>query len=621
MASMQAAQREALEAMLGATPAARRARSFMPDWKVLIYDRIGMKILAPLLNVSELRDLGVTLHVSIEASREPIHDVPAVYFVMPTEANIKRICRDCIERRYASYQINFITTVPRPLLEELASTTAEAGVAADVHRVYDMYSNFVALEDEFFSLCPSEPDALSYGSLNAEGASEHQLMSAMNEMVDGLFSVFVTLGVVPIIRCSPKNAAFQIADRLNSKFRDQLKNSRSTMFQDRMSATGSFQRPVLVLLDRQLDMATVLHHTWTYQALVHDILGLESNKVTIMEKAKQEGQSPKRRDIVLDKDDRFWQRYKGEPFPVVASAIEEELQECTRKEKEIKNLGSAASTGAEAEADSGDQTSKITAAVNSLPELLKQRSMLNSHMSLLTSIMDNLSSRKLDEYFQTEEEVMNKKTVSIPVLDMLKNPEAGTLEDRLRLYIIYLLDGDASEKEREACEAVLAEQGCDLSSLKFLNQLKELLHMQHQPTVLASHSSGGLFSFSKTLSQGASFLQGVKSLMPTSGDLPLTRIVDALMENRTSELVADYPYFDPKRGTTELPRHRAPFDQALVFVVGGGNYTEFQNLQDYCKRHKERNIIYGVSQLVRPTEHLDQLSQLGKNMGGGASSA
>ena len=33
----------------------------------------------------------------------------------------------------------------------------------------------------------------------------------------------------------------------------------------------SFTRPLLVILDRNMDLATALHHTWTYQALVHDV--------------------------------------------------------------------------------------------------------------------------------------------------------------------------------------------------------------------------------------------------------------------------------------------------------------------------------------------------------------
>lgn len=35
---------------------------------------------------------------------------------------------------------------------------------------------------------------------------------------------------------------------------------------------SSFQRPLFVLADRNVDMATPLHHSWTYQALIHDVL-------------------------------------------------------------------------------------------------------------------------------------------------------------------------------------------------------------------------------------------------------------------------------------------------------------------------------------------------------------
>ena len=38
------------------------------------------------------------------------------------------------------------------------------------------------------------------------------------------------------------------------------------------SLCSSFQRPLLVILDRSTDLASLLHHTWTYQALAHDVL-------------------------------------------------------------------------------------------------------------------------------------------------------------------------------------------------------------------------------------------------------------------------------------------------------------------------------------------------------------
>lgn len=46
----------------------------------------------------------------------------------------------------------------------------------------------------------------------------------------------------------------------------------------------------------------------------------------------------------------------------------------------------------------------------------------------------------------------------------------------------------------------------------------------------------------------------------------------------------DYRYFDPKQiKVSDVTRSKTPFNEAIVFIVGGGNYIEYQNLVDYCK--------------------------------------
>jgi hypothetical protein len=67
----------------------------------------------------------------------------------------------------------------------------------------------------------------------------------------------------------------------------------------------------------------------------------------------------------------------------------------------------------------------------------------------------------------------------------------------------------------------------------------------------------------------------------------VTRIVDELMDMKTSQETEDYRYFDPKQlrvtDSSQVPRNRTPFQEAIVFMVGGGNYIEYQNLVDYTK--------------------------------------
>ena len=45
---------------------------------------------------------------------------------------------------------------------------------------------------------------------------------------------------------------------------------------------------------------------------------------------------------------------------------------------------------------------------------------------------------------------------------------------------------------------------------------------------------------------------------------------------------------------SNMPRTKTPFSDAIVFVVGGGNYIEYQNLLDNAKVVNEINIIFYV---------------------------
>ena len=79
------------------------------------------------------------------------------------------------------------------------------------------------------------------------------------------------------------------------------------------------------------------------------------------------------------------------------------------------------------------------------------------------------------------------------------------------------------------------------------------------------------------------------------------------------------------------------FQDAIVFMVGGGNYIEYQNLMDYISSKNpsaqslgatsmgysavngtslapQKRIIYGCSMLNNANQLLQQLAELGHNM-------
>eukprot|EP01147_Barroeca_monosierra_P008612 gene8612-1025_t len=574
------------------------------SWKVLVYDKPGQDVLATALTVKELREHGITLHRMLGSDQEPLLDVPAVYLCAATKENINLICEEIRQHTYETYELNFLTSIPRLLLEEMAENTVDASCADQVTKVYDM-----CLEDDFFTLTEGDDMSLSYLQLNNANVRDDEMEALVNRIVDSIFSVFVTMGTIPIIRCSPRNAAQFVAEGLDRKFREHLRNKGHSLFADRhMDESGSFARPVLILLDRGLDIPTIMHHTWSYQALVHDVLGIRANQSSIRE-IGEDGQE-KVTQVTFDKNDLFWHTNRGNAFPIVTQAVQDELAACRQKEKEINGC---------LESSTGDNAEGLTSAISTLPELLKQKSFLTMHLNILTSLMKAIEVRKLDDLYQLEEEVMNKKSLSHPILEMIRDEEAGTILDRLRLYIIYLLDGTVSADEQRQCEDALRCQGCSMDALTFIQYLQDMQKAHHQPSTVQPNHAGSLFSLAgKTLQTGASFWsKSVKALSPTYGDLPITRIVDAIMSTKQDDLVSNYLYFDPKRvkpskDATRLQQQSHNFEQAVVFMVGGGNYTEYQNLRDYCRRHEDKHVIYGVSQLVRAEEFVDQMTQLGK---------
>jgi len=287
-------------------------------WKVLVYDSFCRDVISPLLKVGDLRKRGVTLHLLLDAEREQIADVPAVYFLRPTAANARRVAADVAGGLYESFHLNFTPSIPRPLLEALAAETLEAEVVSHVSRVVDQYLSFVSLEEDLFSL--QLPRA--YPALLSPKSTDSEVEAAVDEVASGLFSVLVTLGAVPVLRFSRRGPAQAVAEKLGARLHAQLR-SHTSLFSG--AAAASLQRPLLLLVDRSEDVGAMLQHGWSYSSLAHDLLGLRLNRVSLSEAV--DGGGSRARSYDLHESDAFWTEHMGSAFQVVASDVDERLQQ------------------------------------------------------------------------------------------------------------------------------------------------------------------------------------------------------------------------------------------------------------------------------------------------------
>ena len=92
-----------------------------------------------------------------------------------------------------------------------------------------------------------------------------------------------------------------------------------------------------------------------------------------------------------------------------------------------------------------------------------------------------------------------------------------------------------------------------------------------------------------------------------------TRVVENLCEMKPGTEDDEYLYLDPKvRGDVDVKvlrtMTRAPCREVITFVIGGGCYAEYQNLQMIAT--ERRTVTYGSTELVSPCEFLSQLGKL-----------
>ena len=74
----------------------------------------------------------------LHSDRDPIPEVPAVYFCAPTEENLGRIAQDFQKNNYDVYHLNFISPISRQKLEDLAAAAIQTNSVTSIHKVRDV---------------------------------------------------------------------------------------------------------------------------------------------------------------------------------------------------------------------------------------------------------------------------------------------------------------------------------------------------------------------------------------------------------------------------------------------------------------------------------------------------
>ncbi|EAY09549.1 Sec1 family protein [Trichomonas vaginalis G3] len=511
-------------------------------WKVLIYDERGLCILSTLLKVASLMDLGVTYHGLITSKRDPIPDISAVYLVEPTPENCAIISNDIQNSLYDSVYINFISKISEESLRNLAEQVAQNSDGRCVRAVFDQYVDFSSPDPGLFTLFENRSCMKDIYSFKAQDTAEQ----AFRDIASGLVSVFLTEGQIPHVLY--QNGEASASEYVYQLFSQQIKPLSGNFELWESRKNKSAKTPLLILLDRTVDLASGLHHSRLYQSLANDVFGITRNAIKV-------GKETFDLDTGID---QFWAENRLSNTGEVMNTVSKNVKDFESKYNGIQD--------------------NINETISDLQNLQHLRTSLAAHTKICQALVEAATQDKIIDMSDVEESILSQNGVDIRKVTEILN-SITKIEDKQRVAAIAYLYG----AQLDALEQIAGP-------MPFLEQLK-----QFRASNQSSQSVLGKF---------------LRKVASGSGEIEEKVPVVSRTRYLLEDSIDGYTLKNPVTG--DVNEKQLQIGDVFVFVVGPGNYIEYAGLMTMANKRKSEGleISYGCTCMQRPNEFLKDLIQL-----------
>lgn len=312
----------------------------------------------------------------------------AVYLLRPTEQNFALLLEEIRNPRFKEYYLTFTNLIDDRFLKRLA----EADAQEKVRQVQEMHLDYYIINPDLITL--NMPSLIRvYQDQKNWKQSE---IASINRVVEGIFSVLVSLRRLPMIRYLASSFVDQIiADSLAKQL--QLECSKAPQTFD-----GS-AKCLLIITDRREDPVTPLLFQWTYQAILHEFIGISNNKVdlnlqleALNEPENLEITEEQQKNIyALSFDtDTFYRANMHTNFGEFADNLKDFIQKIAFQQK--KNMGNIQ--------DFQDMQNVI----QKMPEFKHESANMVKHVNLSSTVSKQIEERKILTVSELEQDIACK---------------------------------------------------------------------------------------------------------------------------------------------------------------------------------------------------------------------
>ncbi|GKB82512.1 vacuolar protein sorting-associated protein 45, partial [Tanacetum coccineum] len=263
----------------------------------------------------------VELVDAISMSKESMSHLKAVYFLRPTSENIQHLKRQLAKPRFGEYNLFFSNMLNSTQLHILADSDEHEVV----QQVQEFFADFVAIDPYHFTL--NTPSNHMY--MLPAVIDPPNLQNYCDRIVDGLAAIFLAFKRRPVIRYSRTS---DIAKRIAHEASKLMYQQESGLFDFRRTEIS----PLLLVIDRRDDPVTPLLNQWTYQAMVHELIGIEDNKADLGNVGKF---SKDQQEVVLSSEqDAFFKANMYENFGDIGMSIKRMVDDFQQVAKSNQNI-------------------------------------------------------------------------------------------------------------------------------------------------------------------------------------------------------------------------------------------------------------------------------------------
>lgn len=484
-------------------------------------------IISMVFSQSEMMQKDVFLFERIDGGRsnERMKYLKCIVFLRPTSENIARLCTELENPKYGSYYLYFSNVLPRTDVKLLA----EKDQSESVREIKEVYADYLAVNKDLFSLnIPTSLSALTW------------IPSALNRTVDGIISILLALKVRPTIRYRSTSTP---AQTLGKKIYDMM-NKETALFSFRPPDDG-MPPPLLLILDRRDDPVTPLLNQWTYQAMVHELLTINNNRVDL---SKVKDVPKELKEVVLSADqDEVYAKNLYANFGEIASVIKTMMDEFQVKAKDQRKIESIAD---------------MKNFVETYPQFKKMSGTVTKHLVVISELSLQVNKQNLFEISELEQEIACRSDHSAQLQRVTKliADENVSLNNALRLVLLYAL---RYERHANCGTAGLLQKIKARGGKAFL-----------VPRILEYVSQSGrqdlfdITNLSDAVKMTRQMLKGLKGVenVYTQHNCLLKEVLDEVFKGRPLD-----PHFS---SIGNQLAYRRPPQEVIVFTIGGVTYEE-----------------------------------------------